>query len=73
MSKEIYDWMKEWVDKTSQIKYENFFNEKSDEWVEIEGIGRFKGLEIVSEESEDINQITINLTYDEWDKKPKQR
>jgi len=39
-----------------------------DEWVEIEGIGRFKGLEIVSEESEDINQITINLTYDEWDK-----
>tara|TARA_Y100000389_G_scaffold182673_1_gene199482 strand:+ start:312 stop:536 length:225 start_codon:yes stop_codon:yes gene_type:complete len=69
MSKEIYDWMKEWVDKTSQIKYENSFNEKSDEWVEIEGIGRFKGLEIVSEESEDINQITINLTYDEWDKK----
>jgi hypothetical protein len=73
MSKEIYDWMKEWVDKTSQIKYENSFNEKSDEWVEIKGIGRFKGLEIVSEESEDINQITINLTYDEWDKKPKQR
>jgi len=68
MSKEVYNWMKEWVDRTSQIKYENSFNEKSDEWIEIENIGRFKGLEIVTEESEDVNQITINLTYDEWDK-----
>ena len=68
MGKEVYNWMKEWVDRTSQIKYENSFNEKSDEWIEIENIGRFKGLEIVTEESEDVNQITINLTYNEWDK-----
>jgi hypothetical protein len=68
MSEEVYNWMKEWVDRTSQIKYENSFNEKSDEWIDIENIGRFKGLEIVTEESEDVNQITINLTYDEWDK-----
>jgi hypothetical protein len=68
MSIEIYNWMKEWVDRTSQVKYENSFNEKSDEWIEIEGIGRFKGLEIVTEDSEDISQITINLTYEEWEK-----
>ena len=42
---------------------------KDDEWIEIEGIGRFKGLEIITEESDDISQITINLTYDEWDEK----
>ncbi len=71
MSKEVSDWMEEWVDRTSQVKYENSFNEKSDDWVEIEGIGRFKGLEIVTEESEDVSQITINLTYDEWDKTKK--
>jgi hypothetical protein len=68
MSIEIYNWMKEWVDRTSQVKYENSFNEKSDEWIEIECIGRFKGLEIVTEDSEDISQITINLTYEEWEK-----
>jgi hypothetical protein len=31
-------------------------------------VGRFKGLEIVSEEHQDINEITINLKYDAWDK-----
>lgn len=41
-------WMQEWVDIISQVKYENSFNEKSDEGIEIEGIGRFKGLEIIS-------------------------
>jgi hypothetical protein len=60
--------MKEWVDRTSQTKYENSFNEKSDEWIEIEGIGRFKGLEIVIDEQSDSHEITINLKYDEWDK-----
>jgi recombination protein RecA len=41
---------------------------RRDEWIEIEGVGRFKGLEIVSEEHQDINEITINLKYDVWDK-----
>jgi hypothetical protein len=50
MEDKIKKWMQEWVDRTSQVKYENSFNEKSDEWIEIEGIGRFKGLEIISEE-----------------------
>jgi hypothetical protein len=50
MENSVEKWMKEWVDRTSQVKYENSFNENSDEWIEIEGIGRFKGLEIVSEE-----------------------
>lgn len=68
MEDSIKNWMKECIDKTSQVKYENSFNEKSDECIEIEGIGRFKGLEIVSEEHQDINEITINLKYDEWDK-----
>lgn len=44
------------------------FNEKSDEWIEIEGIGKFKGLEIVSEQHDELNEITINLKYDVWDK-----
>ncbi len=61
-------WMKDWVDKTSQVKYENSFNEKSDEWIEIEGIGKFKGLKIVSEQHDELNEITINLKYDVWDK-----
>lgn len=64
----IRKWMQDWIDKTSQIKYENSFNEKSDEWIEIDKIGRFKGLEIVSEEHDDLNEITINLKYDVWDK-----
>lgn len=56
-------WMQDWVDIISQVKYENSFNEKSVEWIEIEGIGRFKGLEIVSKEHQDINEITIKLKY----------
>ena len=68
MENSVEKWMKEWVDRTSQVKYENSFNENSDEWIEIEGIGRFKGLEIVSGEHQDINEITINLKYDVWDK-----
>ena len=68
MEENIKRWMKEWVDRTSQVKYENSFNEKSDEWIEIEGIGKFKGLEIVSEQHDELNEITINLKYDVWDK-----
>jgi hypothetical protein len=68
MENSIEKWMKEWVNRTSQVKYENSFNENSDEWIEIEGIGRFKGLDIVSEEHSDINEITINIKYDVWDK-----
>ena len=68
MDSQVYNWMKEWVDLTSQTKYENSFNEKSDEWIKIEGIGRFKGLEIVTDEHLDFHEITITLKYDEWDK-----
>jgi hypothetical protein len=32
------------------------------------GIGKFKGLEIVSEQHDELNEIIINLKYDEWDK-----
>jgi hypothetical protein len=68
MKNNIEKWMKEWVDRASQVKCENSFNEKSDEWIDIEGVGRFKGLKIVSEEHQDINEITINLKYDKFDK-----
>jgi len=68
MEDNIKKWMQEWVDRTSKVKYENSFNEKSEVWIEIEGIGIFKGLEIISEEHQDINEITINLKYDVWDK-----
>ena len=61
-------WMQEWVDIISQVKYENSFNEKSDEWIEIEGIGRFKGLKIITEEHQNISEITIKLKYDIWNK-----
>lgn len=64
----IKNWVKEWIDRTSQVKYENSFNEKSDEWIEIDGIGRFKGLQITSEQHSELNKITINFKYDEWDK-----
>jgi|LSQX01.2.fsa_nt_gb hypothetical protein len=36
--------------------------------LEIVGIGKFKGLEIVSEQHDELNEIIINLKYDEWDK-----
>ena len=68
MEENIKRWMKEWVDRTSQVKYENSFNEKSDEWIEIEGIGKFKGLETVPAQHDELNEITINLKYDVWDK-----
>lgn len=68
MQNKINNWVQEWIDKTSETKYENSFNEKSDEYVEIKGIGRFKGLKVVSEENQDINEITIKLKYDVWDK-----
>ena len=61
-------WMQDWVDIISQVKYENSFNEKSDEWIEIEGIGRFKGLKIITEEHQNISEITIKLKYDIWNK-----
>jgi len=63
----VYNWMKEWINYISKVKYENSFNEKSDEWIEIEGLGKFKGLKII-EETNDHN-ITINLNYEVWDKK----
>ena len=56
------------VDITSQLKYENSFNENSDEWTEIEGIGKFKGLKIVTDEDPFENEITIKLKFDKWDK-----
>lgn len=68
MKDSIEKWMTEWVRIISQANYENSFSEKSDEWVEIEGIGRFKGLEIVSEDHRDISNVTINLKYDVLDK-----
>ena len=69
MDNSIYNWMREWVDRTSQVKFEDSFNEKSDEWIEIEGIGRFKGLEIVIGEQSDFHEIIINLKYDKWNRK----
>lgn len=59
----VKKWLQEWVDSISQVKSENSFNENGDEWFEIEGIGRFKGLEIVSKEHQDINEITVKLKY----------
>ncbi len=50
--------IQEWFDRISEVKYENSFNENSNEW-----IGRFKGLEIISEEHQDINEITIKIKY----------
>lgn len=66
--KKIEKWRQEWVDRTSTVKDENSFQEISDEWIEVEGIGKFKGLKIVVEVNQDPNEITI-LKYDMWDKK----
>lgn len=61
MEDNIKRWMKEWVDR--------IHNKKSDEWIEIDSIGKFKGLGIVSvEQHDELNEITINLKYDVWDK-----
>jgi hypothetical protein len=61
-------WMQDWVDIISQVKSENSFNKNSDEWIEIEGIGRFKGLKIITEEHQNISEITVKLKYDIWNK-----
>jgi hypothetical protein len=63
----IKKWMVEWVDMTSNTKYLELLKD-ADGWIEIEGIGRFKGLEIISEDHEDINEITFNFKYEVWDK-----
>jgi len=84
MDARIEAWMLEWVDRTSEKKYENSFEEHSEEWLEIEGIGRFKGLKITSHQpsivkvgsndgeitskAEKKNEIIISLQYEEWNR-----
>lgn len=68
MEDSVKKWMAEWVGLISQVKDEKSFNEVSDEWIEVDGIGRFKGLEVISEEYHDISEITITLKYDIWEK-----
>jgi hypothetical protein len=68
MENGIYNWIQEWVDRTSKKTYENSFNEQSDEWVEIEGVGKFKGLRLKTGFDEDSKLITINFTYDKIEK-----
>ena len=43
MKKKVKEWLQEWVDRNSTVVYENQFKEISDKWVEIEGVGKFKG------------------------------
>jgi len=68
MDESINNWMKDWLKLSSKTEFDNSFNENSDEWVVIDGVGKFKGLEIITENNDDISNITITLKYDIWDK-----
>jgi hypothetical protein len=61
MSKDVYDWMKQWSDLVNkEIPQEDF-------WIETP-VGRFKNPKFIPEESEFDNEINITIKYDEWDK-----
>lgn len=64
MENNLPKWLQDWVDKTSYKQYENSFNEKSDEWTIIDGVGKFKGLKILTDETSE-NEIIITLKFDE--------
>jgi hypothetical protein len=61
MSKDVYDWMKQWSDLVNkEIPQEDF-------WIETP-VGRFKNPKFIPEEIEFDNEINITIKYDEWDK-----
>jgi hypothetical protein len=61
MSKEVYDWMKQWSDLVNKETPQEDF------WIETP-VGRFKNLKFIPEESEFDNEINITIKCDEWDK-----
>lgn len=69
MEDNIKKWLKEWVIKGLNIPV----NKTIDGWCDIEGIGKFKGLEIISEDRDSLNEVTINFKYDEWEKNIKRK
>jgi hypothetical protein len=66
MSKEVYDWMKQWSDLVNKETPQEDF------WIETP-VGSFKNLKFIPEESEFDNEINITIKYEEWDKILKQR
>lgn len=60
-------WMQDWINQIAKSKLLN--KEKNDYWIEIEGIGKFKNLMVISDEqfnTDTLNKVTINLDYDDW-------
>ena len=66
MEQKINQWIEDWIYKSSHIVYENQFNEKSTEWIEIENVGRFQGLYVISDFDKNNNKISITLKYDKF-------
>ena len=59
MSKEISNWMKDWVEMVNESK-----QPKEDYWIETP-IGNFKNLELVCEGDDEVDEISIIIQYDE--------
>ena len=62
MSKEVYDWMKQWSDLVNKETPQEDF------WIETP-VGNFKNPKFIPTESESDNVIHLTIKCDEWDKK----
>jgi hypothetical protein len=69
MENNIKQWLQDWINQTSETKYENGWKEVSDEWTEIKSIGmRFKGIEIIQEGQTTDHEINFTIRYDKYEK-----
>ena len=60
--KQIYDWMKQWSDLIHKEE-----TNTDDFWVETP-IGDFKNPKFIPNQNDEVNEITITVKYEEWDK-----
>lgn len=62
MSKEVYDWMKQWSDLVNKEE-----TNTDDFWIETP-IGDFKNPKFIPNENDEVGEINITIQYDEWGK-----
>lgn len=67
----LQQWMRDWIKASTTTTFENSFNEISDEWVEIKGVGRFKNLKLLPsmDVKEDERRIvhTLTMQYEQFE------
>lgn len=62
MNKQVYDWMKQWSDLVNKT------NKNTDDfWIETP-IGNFKNPKFTTNENDKVDEITITIKFDQWNK-----